>query len=48
MAEQRPSKPDPKSDRTARLKAALKSNLGRRKAQARAREADADTGEEQE
>jgi hypothetical protein len=34
-----PEKPDPKAEREARLAAALRANLRRRKAQARAREA---------
>ena len=37
----------PESQRAARLKAALKANLARRKAQARARDAAAKTGKEE-
>lgn len=44
-----PKKPSSPDSRDARLKAALKANLARRKAQARERAADADeTGPEQE
>lgn len=39
MADKYPSKPKAVEDRQARLKAALKANLARRKAQARARNA---------
>ena len=46
MAGKSPPKPKPASEREDRLKAALKANLARRKAQARARGA-ADKGKEQ-
>ncbi|MGR3540171.1 MAG: hypothetical protein ACU0BS_01900 [Hasllibacter sp.] len=45
MSEDRPK--DPRAEREARLKAALKANMGRRKAQARARAEDA-TGKAEE
>ena len=45
MADKTPAKPKPNDDREARLKQALKANMAKRKAQARAR---ADAGKRQE
>jgi hypothetical protein len=42
----RAEKPDAKSDREARLKAALKANMAKRKAQARKRAGPIETGRE--